>query len=220
MLKRLIGLAKQASGEYRDTEEEWLDFLGIARNPQNAWVYGPLILHGINENVIDTDQFPGGVGLSSATILALDRVSTKALRVLTIENLTSYHQWIGTHTTDVAEEVVIYTGGYPHRILQALLRKLAKGIAGTQVEVYHWGDIDLGGIRIFEYLKRHFFPALRPFRMGVETLLAHEDVAAAMSDDYAEQVRQVLQNPHYVDWRPVLNEMLARGIRLEQESIG
>jgi len=87
------------------------------------------------------------------------------------------------------------------------------------VKLYHWGDIDLGGIRIFEYLKRHFFPQLRPFRMDVATLLQYKSAMATVSADYAEQLRQAIQDPQYVDWVPVLDGMLAHGIRLEQESI-
>jgi hypothetical protein len=218
VLKRLIGLVKKASGEYRDTEEEWLDYLGIVRNPQHAWVCGSLLLYLADGRVIDTSLFPGGLGLSGTTIRAIERVTTTARRALTIENLTSYHQWIDVHAADAAKEVVIYTGGYPHRVLQELLGKLAEGM-DLVTEVYHWGDIDLGGIRIFEYMKRHFFPALRPYRMDVDTLLAYEAVAGPVVDEYAEQLRVAAQDPQYAEWVPVLNAMLARGIRLEQESV-
>ncbi|WP_211233478.1 Wadjet anti-phage system protein JetD domain-containing protein [Thermicanus aegyptius] len=58
--------------------------------------------------------------------------------------------------------MVIYTGGYPHRALQNFLRKLSDSLLGASggTEICHWGDIDLGGIRIFEYLKAQFFPHL------------------------------------------------------------
>ena len=42
---------------------------------------------------------------------------------------------------------------------------------------------------------------------------------ATVGADYAEQLRQAIQDLQYVDWVPVLDGMLAHGIRLGQESI-
>lgn len=33
---------------------------------------------------------------------------------------------------------------------------------------YHWGDLDYGGIRIFQFNKEHVFPKLKPYKMGRE----------------------------------------------------
>ncbi len=221
VLKRLIGLAKQASGEYRDTEEEWLDFLGLARNPRSVWVSGPLTLKMTFGNEVETTSFPGGVGLSARTIEKIDWMVTPTKRWLTIENLTTYHQWIEQHTENLGDQLVIYTGGYPHRVLQMFFTKLAETLscADNSIEIYHWGDIDLGGIRIFEYIKSRFFHTLKPFRMEVGTLFAYKSVAASFSDDYAEQIRLAIDDPQYANWLPVLETMLTHRIRLEQESI-
>ncbi len=221
VLKRLVGLAKQASGEYRDTEEEWLDFLGLSRNPQSVWLCGPLTLKMRSGNEVNTSVFPGGTGLSRRTIEEIEWMATPAKRVLTIENLTTYHQWIEQHAGDLSDQLVVYTGGYPHRVLQMFFTKLAETLscADDSIEIYHWGDIDLGGIRIFEYIKNRFFPTMRPFRMGVDTLLTYETSAAVVSDDYAEQIRLAIDDPQYANWLPVLETMLTNRIRLEQESI-
>jgi len=220
VMKRLLTLTRQASGEHRETDEEWLDFLGLARNPQSVLLCGPLDFQSGGKKVC-TGDFPGGLGLSGQTIESMADLSTSARRIVTIENLSSYHQWLEQHAGLNGEELVIYTGGYPQRILQTFLKKLSNSIKNVtnSPETCHWGDIDLGGIRIFEYLKAQFFQHLQPLRMDADTLLKYESRAATVSSEYASQIRQALNDPQYADWHPLLNIMLERGVRLEQESI-
>ncbi|MCP3776367.1 DUF2220 domain-containing protein [Paenibacillus sp. MZ04-78.2] len=220
-LKRLIALAKQASGEQRETEEEWLDWLGLTRNPQSVSLCGPLVFRTRDGKQADTDAFPGGLGLSGETIDAMTHIFMPARYILTIENWTSYHQYLEQPSVRAGEVLVIYTGGYPHRVLQSFLGKLSQVIseAANPPELLHWGDIDLGGIRIFEWLRTSYFPELQPYRMGVDILLQYEAQAAPVSEEYASQLRHALNDSRYADWFPVLEIMLERRVRLEQECI-
>lgn len=219
-LKRLIALAKTASGEQRETEEEWLDWLGLTRNPQSISLCGPLVFRTRDGKQVETSAFPGGLGLSGETIETITSLATSARCMLTIENWTSYHRYLEQPAVRAGEMLVIYTGGYPHRTLQSFFRKLTRVVSETHpMDLFHWGDIDLGGIRIFEWLRSGFFPHLRPYRMDADTLLQYEAQAAPVSDEYAEQLRQALNDSCYADWFPVLEMMLERRIRLEQESI-
>ncbi|HEX7066282.1 MAG TPA: Wadjet anti-phage system protein JetD domain-containing protein [Bacillales bacterium] len=218
--RRLLSLAKQASGEERETEEEWLDYLGLVKNPQSVLISGPLTFLTSDNAKVDTRVFAGGVGLSAQTVENMRELRTDARRIVTIENLTSYHQWISRDSGRREAELVLYTGGFPHRTMQSFLRKLAMSLAADErVEVFHWGDIDLGGIRIFEYLRDQFFPALQPMLMDVETLLRYESSAAAISPEYARNIAEALADARLARWQPVLQTMRERGIRLEQESI-
>ncbi|MFX3636081.1 MAG: Wadjet anti-phage system protein JetD domain-containing protein [Candidatus Pristimantibacillus sp.] len=220
-LKRLIALAKQASGELRETEEEWLDWLGLTRNPQSVSLCGPLVFRACDGKQADTSAFPGGLGLSGETIDAMKHVFMPARHILTIKNWTSYHQYLELPLVRAGEILVIYTGGYPNRVTQSFLRKLSQVVceASNPPELLHWSDIDLGGIRIFKWLQSNFFPGLRPYRMGVDTLLQYEAQAAPVSEDYAGQLLHALKDPRYADWIPVLAIMLERRIRLEEECI-
>ncbi|WP_251579156.1 Wadjet anti-phage system protein JetD domain-containing protein [Paenibacillus sp. MER TA 81-3] len=220
-LKRLIALAKQASGEQRETEEEWLDWLGLTRNPQSVFLCGSLVFRARDGKQVDISAFPGGLGLSGETIDAITHIFMPARHILTIENWTSYHYYLEQPSVRAGEVLVIYTGGYPNRVLQSFLRKLSQVVseASNPPELLHWGDIDLGGIRIFKWIQSNFFPGLRPYRMGVDTLLQYESQAAPVSEDYASQLLHALSEPRYADWLPVLETMLERRIRLEQECI-
>lgn len=142
--------------------EELLASAGIRRLPQ------PILLHG---NVsFDGRPFPtmpyvgvptdcaGGIGLL-----------TKPDYVLTIENFTSFVR----HIREVARSeraLVIYSGGFPSRPTLATITRLA---AQAQVPTFHWGDMDAGGVRIFQHLERHLAGAdilLRPHLMNTELL--------------------------------------------------
>jgi DNA topoisomerase VI subunit A len=218
VLKRLLALVKQASGEQRDTDEEWLDLIGLARNPQYVYIKGHLKFRMEGGAWISLAKLKGGVGLSWHTVDQMTDLSTKAHRVITVENLTSYHQWLEQRALFDTEELVIYTGGFPHRILQHFLKSLSGVIEreGMTLQMLHWGNIDLGGIRIFQYLKSRLLPQLEPLWMDVGTLIRYERHTATITDEYASQIQNVLGDPQYISWVPVLKAMLERKIRLEQ----
>ena len=54
-------------------------------------------------------------------------------------------------------------------------------IAGENTEYLHWGDMDLGGIRIFLYNQRKLFPGLKPYRMDEAAYKAAVEQAAPVS---------------------------------------
>jgi hypothetical protein len=70
--------------------------------------------------------------------------------VLTIENYTSFVR----HAREVNEDksaLVIYTAGFPSR---AHLRQIVRIAELSGAPIYHWGDLDGGGVRIFCQLER------------------------------------------------------------------
>ncbi|MFH5181602.1 Wadjet anti-phage system protein JetD domain-containing protein [Paenibacillus sp. TAB 01] len=221
VLKRLLSVVKQASAEQRETDEEWLDLIGLSRNPQYVYLCGPLRLRIKDEGWISTEKLMGGVGLSSQTIELVKDISTEAGRIITIENLASYHQWIEQREHYASEELVIYTGGFPHRLLQYFLSLLSLAIYKSDRPkfIMHWGDIDLGGIRIFEFLRNQLFPSLEPLWMNSAVLLKYEQQAAPISNEYASQIQAALHDPRYLGWTQVLQTMLECRKRLEQEGI-
>ncbi|MCK8487521.1 Wadjet anti-phage system protein JetD domain-containing protein [Paenibacillus glucanolyticus] len=221
VLKRLLNVVKQASGEQRETDEEWLDFIGLTRNPQYVYLCGPLRARSKSGGWISTEELMGGVGLSRQTVELINDMTTDARRIITIENLSSYHQWVEQRELYAAEELIIYTGGFPHRLLQHFLKMLSNAVdkGDKPIPIMHWGDIDLGGIRIFEFIKTRLFPSLEPIWMNSAVLLNYERQAASVSDEYASRIQAALDDPGYAAWIPVMQTMLERRIRLEQESI-
>lgn len=69
--------------------------------------------------------------------------------VLTIENKESFNTYVHRVPDNGA---VVFTGGFPSGPCIALLQRLASG--APHIPWYHWGDIDSGGLRIFDFLER------------------------------------------------------------------
>ena len=147
----------------------------------------------------------------------------EARRVICVENLTSYQLMVmAVEQRELESTVVIYTGGFPHRSLQKLLRKIADFISlnNESVLVYHWGDLDLGGIRIFNYMKSNFFPKLHPYLMDVSTYESLLNSGTPFGKDYEMKLKELIDNTEYHEWNELLNMMLKNRKKIEQESIG
>ncbi|TIL67447.1 MAG: hypothetical protein E5Y77_13325 [Mesorhizobium sp.] len=142
--------------------EELLASAGIRRLPQPILLHGDVSLDGRSFPVMPYVGIPpdcaGGIGLL-----------TNPDYVLTVENFTSFVR----HIREVARSeraLVIYSGGFPSRPTLATIVRLA---AQAQVPTFHWGDMDAGGVRIFQHLERHlagFDIPLRPHMMDTELL--------------------------------------------------
>ena len=82
------------------------------------------------------------------------------------------------------------------------------------MEVFHSGDMDYGGIRIFEYIQKHIFPGIKPLQMDVETYEKYEEYAKTISKETMEKLEKVNV--------PLLEELkeklLETGNGIEQES--
>lgn len=86
--------------------------------------------------------------------------------VLTIENLTTFHQ-AAEALEGRADGLVVYTGGMPSPSWIAAFQRLSRALR-PETMFYHWGDIDLGGFRIAAHLQETAVPkgvALRPWLM-------------------------------------------------------
>ncbi|MEW6275466.1 MAG: Wadjet anti-phage system protein JetD domain-containing protein [Bacillota bacterium] len=228
--KRLLGILKKYGEDEFDTDEEYLDSIGIVDYPKMILICGT-VHFTLDEKVVNTGVFPGGVGLSADTVEKMKIKETGVRKVLTVENLTSYSNLVQSSRaapfTGGPEgsqfDLVIYTGGFPHRTLQKFLRKLANSFSNRQSlsipEAYHWGDLDYGGIRIFEYIKRNFFGGLKAFLMDVQTYERHLNTGVSFGKDYADKLKKLLSDPSYEPWHPLLEIMLFYGKRVEQDSI-
>lgn len=147
--------------------------------------------------------------------------TSRISRLLFIENRTNYESYInGEHQTESRRttELVVYHGGYHGPAKSRFFRMLVRALpAGAQV--LYWGDIDLGGLRIFQQIRSNIAPGLQPWRMDAQTLLANRDKALPFSDNYRQALEKALADPAMQDFRDVIESMLATGLRLEQEAL-
>lgn len=243
--RRLLGILRRFFPEEFERDEEYLDNIGIVENPKLTLLTGPVVF-STGKSTVNLEFFPGGIGLSMGTIRFMEIKEIKARTILFIENLTTYYHMVETYgkqtmtnygpsanvmdkSTELKEPVLlIYTGGFPHKGTQKFLLKLASFIRRStpndssdyaEVEIYHWGDMDYGGIKIFEYLKRNFFQDLKPYRMDIAAYKSFLHKGMPMGEDQAEKLKKLLEDPSYAQWHTLIEEMLNHRKRIEQESI-
>lgn len=191
-----------------------LEQLLIEENSQELAVKGPLklkIWKGSEAKRVDLSDFTYGVVLNSQTVKhAMVEVEQPALKkIVTIENKTNYL------AMEYDPEILyIYSHGYFSPLEREFLKKLQRVIEGKDVEVFHSGDMDYGGIRIFEYIQKHIFPEIKPLQMDVETYEKYEEYAKTISKETMEKLEKVNV--------PLLEELkeklLETGKGIEQES--
>ncbi|MBT9136544.1 MAG: hypothetical protein DDT34_01626 [Firmicutes bacterium] len=216
--KPLLRLLRDNAPEEFETDEEYLDSVNLVIHPKHSILAGELQVT-LGDTNTTLAAFAGGLGLSHPTIKAMTITFLPASPILTVENLTTYYQVIQQQSSPWG--LVIYTGGFPHSGTQLLLSKLSTFIKNNPsvVEVYHWGDIDYGGIRIFHYLKERFFPLLKPHLMDAETYRKYAPRGMEFSSAYAEKLKRLLNDMSYMKWHALLEEMLLKRVRVEQESV-
>ncbi|MDK4705024.1 DUF2220 family protein [Rhizobium sp. CNPSo 4062] len=142
--------------------EELLASAGIKRLPQ------PVLISGVIS--LDSQPFPKmpftGIPAECAGRINL---SKRPEYVMTIENFSSFVRYV----REVAQSengLVIYSGGFPSRPVLETIVRLTKQ---AYVPVYHWGDMDGGGVRIFRYIEQRLAAIgvhLRPHMMNADLL--------------------------------------------------
>ncbi len=82
------------------------------------------------------------------------------------------------------------------------------------IEYFHSGDLDYGGVKIYEYIKNRIFPQLKPFQMDAETFDRYIEYAEAEEPSKLEK----LKNVHIPELGEMIRRILDTGLVIEQES--
>lgn len=198
---------------------ELLAFFGIVQQIELVFIYGLVDWNLNDQTAVSTKPYIGGIGVTNLTVNQMEITNIDAERIVIIENMTSYAEWINQRPNE--KELVICTDGYPHLLLQKFLQKVShyNNQVSRAIPVFHWGDIDIRGMALFNFMKREYFSTLQPLRMDLKTLLYFKERALPTTEAYNEEVADMLENPEYAAWFPVLECMLESSIRLEQESV-
>ena len=93
---------------------------------------------------------------------------------------------------------------------------LVIGREHTEVEFYHSGDLDYGGIKIFLYIQKNIFPELQPLMMDVRTYEQYRDYAEKIEDTTLEKLKKLqIENPVL---RQLAEKLVKEKKGIEQES--
>lgn len=166
ILKEYSSFREEQNSEVDGDADEILAEYGILTYSQSLEIKGSFVYEIDGKAKVDISKQIYGAVLNAQTLVHAKPVSLNQVKkIITIENKANYE--------DMAydpECLYIYVHGFPspkeRRFLLGLLE-----IAPANIEVSHWGDLDYGGIRIYNYLKKHLFPQLTPWHMDREAYM-------------------------------------------------
>lgn len=131
--------------------EDILNEIGLIKFPPTLLVAGATLV-----NLLDAeDQLSirrPYLGLAPETIGTVQYHSTVSPVLLTIENLTTFHE-LARSPAMPSNIVLLYTGGMPSPSFKRAYFCFLDGLPECG-QVFHWGDIDAGGFRIADHLAR------------------------------------------------------------------
>ncbi len=197
--------------------------LGIVSNPIHVFVSGPLKLKG-EGRVIDLSGFVPDVGLPEKMVRDFEIVDVGSDSVITVENLTPFcmlAQALCQQRGGRRECLLVYLGGYHNKTRREFLRKIYQKYIrdGRLPQFLHWGDIDLGGFRIYHHLTKRTGIPIQPLLMDEDTYHAYSVRGKPLSWSYRKELEALLDDPRYQIFQGVIRAILERGVVVEQESV-
>lgn len=192
-------------GDYPE-KEHILSSYNLVRTPTYVNFKGAGRLE-IAGQQLDLQSLSGDIALSAAILPEIKHIEVSGGKVITIENLTSFHRF------DLPGYFVLYLGGFHNRVRQIFIKKLYE--QNPRAVYYHFGDIDAGGFYILEHLRRNTGVDFQPYKMDIPTLVKYCDYAKRLSENDKVRLKR-LQNPEY---REVISYMLENNCKLEQEAV-
>ncbi len=197
------------------TPPEVLREVGLVANPGHLYLYGPWQLIDSEGQVMSLAEFYPSVGIPTALAARLQQVRVDAARVVCVENLASFYELIRHEGHGLA---ALCLWGNPSPTVRHLLRCLVQH-GSSSIPLYVWADIDYGGLNILAQLRQQVSPRFAPYRMDTATLQAHTRWAHPLSKSDERNLSRLRRVPALADQVSLIDEMLQRGIKLEQEAV-
>jgi len=197
---------------WRETDDV-LNGLGLVKMPMPILMAG----RGIVDLADGTEiaiPYPY-VGLSPSSIQRI-RLATPGAYVLTVENLTTFHELALGKAGKGGKPagLIIYTAGMPSPAFMGVYeRTLSDAMADSRVVRYHWGDIDVGGFRIAMRLKNAHPSPLSLWNMDPAQYPGVVARKTLSSDDRREIWRIAVLN----GWAALAEIVSSDGRAIEQE---
>ena len=192
-------------GDFPD-EETVLEDLNIVKNPGHIYMKGSALIQ-ISGQTIDLSKLNGDVAISSALLPDVEKITVTGKRVLTIENLTSFHAFSEKDT------FAVYLGGYHNTHRRRFIQQLFKD--NPTAIYYHFGDIDAGGFYILLHLRNKTGVPFSPYHMDIPTLQQYRDYTKPLTESDVKRLKKLADT----EFSDTINYMLTNNCKLEQEAM-
>jgi hypothetical protein len=230
---QVAGLLARVDPRFAETApeepQEVLEVYGIRRRPGLLRCAGCMEMR-IGERVYLLEDFSPSAHLPEAWADAWTAsvVDAGVDVITTVENEYPFLAYIedsgGPWALGERRELVVYTGGFPTPVLSAALGYIA--VQRPNIRFRHWGDADIGGIRIWWHLRRSLARDLELFRTTPEWIEFHRARAqqlSAVERTGMERLGQMLRCSSEANSHDVIaacrlvDVLLSLGIKVEQE---
>ncbi|MFJ5718195.1 Wadjet anti-phage system protein JetD domain-containing protein [Neobacillus sp. NPDC093127] len=214
-------LQKYVYSEQELTGDDILSELGVIDKLQSINVFGSITFE-IQGQTLDLSLFDTSFGLDTKFIENASISDVKADRIVTVENLTSFYDYIHYVKKNNKNYVVVYLGGFHNSLRRLLLEKILKFMKWHNMDITfnHWGDIDLGGIRIWKHLSSKLNISITPIFMDIDTYtkyIAHGKKIETKG--YLDQLKKLLEDPSFKEFHDLINLILQNERTVEQEIV-
>ena len=202
--KKLERLQSRLEAALRQINGKTLEDLGLLEKPRQVLLHGPLRLDGL-----DLASLRGAVTISETDIHQAQSVTCSAIRILTIENETTFLELVKLNRGDT---LLIQTS-YPNRAFPSLLTRLP-----SDVPCFHFGDTDPAGFDILSNIRERTGRPFQPLHMRFRP----RDDAPALTAEETKVLARLLADPSMTDCYSELHAMREAENRgdFEQESLG
>ncbi len=194
---------------------ETLRELGLVANPGHLYLSGPWRLVDAEGQVMSLAEFQPSVGIPTALVARLRQVSIDGPGLVCVENLTPFYELVRQRGPALA---ALCLWGNPSPATRHLLRCLVQDLPET-APLLLWADIDYGGLNILAQLRRSVSPRFGPYRMDRATLDRHVRQAHPLSATDERNLARLRRQPVLTDLTDLIDYMLRRGLKLEQEAV-
>ena len=211
----LIRLVRLANPQWKGLPaDELLCELNLVANPGYIHLAGGWQLTTCDGEILSLGGFTPSVGFPVAQAASLQQVAVHTEAILCIENLTTFHEFARAQESTSAAFAVICTLGNPSPAIRRLLRLIP-----ISVPIYLWSDLDYGGFNILSQLRQQISLTIQPYRMDIPTFEAHAHLSRPISKSDVHNLKRLCLRPELQDVHPVMEHLLRRGLKLEQEAI-
>jgi hypothetical protein len=194
---------------------ETLREMGLVANPGHVYLAGPWQLIDAEGQVMSLSEFVPSVGIPTALAARVQQVTVEAGRVVCVENLASFYELIRYEGQGLA---ALCLWGNPSPVMRHLLRCLVEHLPAS-IPLLLWADIDYGGLNILAQLRRQVSPQIAPYRMDCATLDAHAHWGHPLTSGDRRNLTRLRQHASLEDVAPLIDHMLQRDLKLEQEAV-
>lgn len=208
LFEAIKGKVKRLLFQYGDfpDEETVLEDLNIVKNPGHIYMKGSALIQ-ISGQTIDLSKLNGDVAISSALLPDVEKITVTGKKIMSIENLTSFHAFSEKDT------FAVYLGGYHNTHRRRFIQQLFKD--NPTAAYYHFGDIDAGGFYILLHLRNKTGVPFLPYHMDISTLQQYCDYTKQLTENDVKRLKKLADT----EFSDTINYMLTNNCKLEQEAM-